>query len=150
MIREAIAIADHWHNTVAKQVRKYSGAPYTVHTKSVADIVARHGGTPHMIAAAHLHDTIEDTPLTLDGLSQELIDLGVSYADTDIIVSLVSDLTDVFVKADYPAFNRAQRKDMERDRQADMSDGAKIIKLADCIDNGVDILTSDPGFAKVY
>jgi (p)ppGpp synthase/HD superfamily hydrolase len=149
MIAEAKQIAAFWHGSIDHR-RKYSGLPYTVHTTNVADIVARHGGTPHQIAAAHLHDTIEDTPLTLEGLKQELIDRGVRYVDADIIVAYTSELTDVFDKASYPAYNRKDRKELERARQARMSDEAKAIKMADCIDNGVDILGSDPGFARVY
>ena len=36
----------------AEQTRKYTGEPYVVHTDEVAAIVAAHGGTPEMIAAA--------------------------------------------------------------------------------------------------
>ena len=150
MIAAAKSIANHWHNVVAKQVRKYSGLPYTVHTDSVAGIVARHGGNDHQIAAAHLHDTLEDTPLTTSQLFLELELFGIGRGDAAIIVKLVVELTDVYDKAHYPAFNRAQRKDLERARQASISDAAKAVKLADCIDNGRDIKVNDPGFAKVY
>ncbi len=150
MIETAKQIAHHWHNVVVGQKRKYTGAPYTVHTSAVADLVARFGGTPAMIAAAHLHDVVEDTPLTLDGLTSELAATGMGVTDAVLIVSYVGDLTDVFTKADFPAFNRRQRKDMERGRQANMADASKMIKMCDCLDNAKDILVNDPGFGKVF
>lgn len=150
MIEAAKKIAHHYHTVVAKQVRKYSGLPYTVHTSAVADIVARHGGSPIAIAAAHLHDTIEDTPLALAMLHDELLAHGVEESSAVLIGHYVSDLTDVFTKTDFPACNRRERKDMERNRQAAMSQGAKAIKMADCIDNAKDILINDPGFGKVF
>lgn len=62
-----------------EQTRKYTGKPYVVHTDEVAAIVAAHAGTPEMIAAAHLHDVIEDTPTTFDAIvaefGQEIADL---------------------------------------------------------------------------
>jgi (p)ppGpp synthase/HD superfamily hydrolase len=35
--------------------------PYTYHTQGVADLVSKYTDDPEIIAAAHLHDTIEDT-----------------------------------------------------------------------------------------
>ena len=46
------------------QKRKYSGDDYIVHPARVASIVTRHGGTDEMIAAAWLHDTVEDTDVS--------------------------------------------------------------------------------------
>lgn len=43
------------------QVRKVSGAPYFTHVESVASLVREYGGSDEMIAAAYLHDTLEDT-----------------------------------------------------------------------------------------
>ncbi|TYF68814.1 guanosine polyphosphate pyrophosphohydrolase, partial [Enterobacter hormaechei] len=43
------------------QKRKYTGEDYIHHPVAVAEIVRNHGGTDEMVAAAMLHDTIEDT-----------------------------------------------------------------------------------------
>lgn len=50
------------------QMRRGSEVPYVTHLVHVAHIVARHGGDEEMVAAALLHDVIEDTPVELDEL----------------------------------------------------------------------------------
>jgi guanosine-3',5'-bis(diphosphate) 3'-pyrophosphohydrolase len=42
--------------------------PYTAHPIAVANLVAAEGADPEVIAAALLHDTVEDTWVTLDEL----------------------------------------------------------------------------------
>src|SRR5690554_5665418 len=49
------------------QVRK-SGDPYITHPVAVATILADLGMTPSTLAAALLHDTVEDTEYSLDAL----------------------------------------------------------------------------------
>jgi hypothetical protein len=46
--------------------------------------------------------------------------------------------------------NRAVRKAMDRAHVARGPKEVQVIKLADMISNGKDILTNDPSFAKVY
>ena len=48
------------------QTRKYTNERYVEHCKRVAAIVEEVGGTDVMQAAALLHDTVEDTGVTLD------------------------------------------------------------------------------------
>ena len=57
------------------QRRKYTHAPYIVHPKAVADIVAGVTDDPAMIAAAWLHDVVEDTPITIAEV-EELVEVG--------------------------------------------------------------------------
>jgi GTP pyrophosphokinase len=62
------------HEVAAKahkgQVRK-TGDPYITHPTMVALMLAEYGLDQATIAAAFLHDTIEDTSLTLDDLTRE-------------------------------------------------------------------------------
>ena len=62
------------HDTAAQahqgQVRK-TGDPYITHPIAVAHMLAQYGLDADTIAAAFLHDTIEDTPLTLAQLEQD-------------------------------------------------------------------------------
>ncbi|VDZ55823.1 bifunctional (p)ppGpp synthetase II/ guanosine-3',5'-bis pyrophosphate 3'-pyrophosphohydrolase [Serratia odorifera] len=44
------------------QRRKYTNAPYIVHPQAVVEIVRSVPHTDEMLAAAWLHDTVEDTP----------------------------------------------------------------------------------------
>ena len=131
------------------QTRKYSrhlldvgrggtGEPYIVHPWVVAEIVKTVPHTPEMIAAAWLHDTVEDTSATVGDVEKEF---------GPIVASLVSDLTDISVPEDG---NRAKRKAIDRAHTAKASAQAKTIKLADLIHNSSDIVDNDPNFAKIY
>lgn len=128
------------HNAINHK-RKYTGEPYTNHLDTVADIVRKNGGTPYMIAAAYLHDTLENTKTT----AKELI-----YHFPIEVVALVIELTDVYTKAAFPHLNRAARKALENARLAKITSNAKTIKLADMEDNGKDISVNDPDFSRVY
>jgi len=120
------------------QRRKYSDQPYDVHLEAVARLVAAATEDAEMIAAAWLHDVVEDTPATLEDVQREF---GASVA------ALVRDLTDVSRPSDG---NRAARKEIDRRHLALASPRAKTIKLADLIDNCEDITRNDPRFARVF
>jgi (p)ppGpp synthase/HD superfamily hydrolase len=122
----------------AGQKRKYTGEDYIVHPIEVAKIVKSVAHTPQMVAAALLHDVVEDTDVSLEDIS---IKFGPDIAD------LVSDLTDVSKPEDG---NRATRKALDRAHTARASAAAKTIKLADLISNSRSIVEFDPHFAKVY
>lgn len=62
----------------------------------------------------------------------------------------MQELTDVYVKQDYPHLNRKARKEKEVQRLSQISNEAKTIKLADVIDNTRDIVDNDKGFARNY
>lgn len=120
-----------------EQKRKYTGEPYVVHCRAVAELVESVflGGAP--VNAALLHDTIEDTSVTAREIEWFF---GKEVAD------LVVELTDVPASAG----NRATRKQMDRDRLAKSSPEAASIKLADLIDNTKTIVPYDVNFAVVY
>jgi hypothetical protein len=118
--------------------RKYSLVPYDVHLKNVADIVASVTDDQEMIAAAWLHDVVEDTPASFLEIEKEF---GMGVAD------LVSEVTDVSRSSDG---NRATRKALDRAHLACASTRGKTIKLADLIDNCQDICRNDAVFAKTY
>ncbi|MEU4131055.1 HD domain-containing protein [Streptomyces wuyuanensis] len=60
---EAIAREAHAHQT------DKAGRPYTEHIRAVADGVRERGGTDEQIAAAWLHDAIEDDVLSREWLA---------------------------------------------------------------------------------
>lgn len=122
----------------AGQVRKYTAEPYIHHCEAVACMVAAASGDEAMVAAAWLHDTVEDTPTTVDELRARF---------GEDVAELVSWLTDVSRPEDG---NRAARKALDRAHIAQAPARAKAIKLADLIDNTSSIVDRDPGFAKVY
>ena len=67
MLRRAYELADQAH---AGQVRK-TGHPYITHPLAVAWHLAHYGLDAATIAAALLHDTVEDTDVTLEQLASE-------------------------------------------------------------------------------
>jgi (p)ppGpp synthase/HD superfamily hydrolase len=102
-----------------------------------------------VLAAALLHDVLEDTPVTRNELHAYLL-TEMSRADADKTIDLVVELTDVYVKKDYPKMNRRTRKGKEQDRMAVTSAEAQTIKYADIIDNCKEITKEDPDFANVF
>jgi len=130
------------------QLRKYTEEPYINHPIAVAKIVEEKGGSFEMIAAALLHDVLEDTHVSIEGLRQFLFEIVPSSAGK--ILQLVIELTDVYEKKNFPHLNRKQRKQLEAERLGRVSDAAKQIKVADIIDNTKSIQEHDPKFAKVF
>lgn len=133
----AFSIAAH---EAVGQKRKYTFEPYWHHCVEVAEIVQTSavGATSEMIAAAWLHDTVEDTAISIETIEDVF---GATVA------ALVSDLTDVSKPEDG---NRAARKEIDRNHTANASPEAKTIKLADLISNSRSIKERDPDFARVY
>ena len=131
----AMVFAMNAHNG---QFRKYTGEPYIVHCAGVVELVRKCVHTPEMVAAAWLHDTVEDCGVTLATIEEKF---GAKVA------ALVEQLTDVSKPSDG---NRAVRKAIDRAHTAKATWKAKTIKLADLIDNSRSIIERDPEFAKVY
>ncbi|MBF4162199.1 RelA/SpoT family protein [Nocardioides acrostichi] len=67
LLERAYTTAERLHET---QLRK-SGDPYITHPLAVTTILAGIGMTEPVLVAALLHDTVEDTPYTLDELTEE-------------------------------------------------------------------------------
>jgi (p)ppGpp synthase/HD superfamily hydrolase len=135
MILEACAFATQMH---AGQQRKYTDEPYMLHCLEVAKLVAGVGGSTEMIAAALLHDVVEDTSATIADVQQ--------LFGTDIAEG-VAWLTDVSVPTDG---NRVIRKAIDRDHIGKAPANMKTVKLADIISNTRSIVENGGGFAKVY
>jgi (p)ppGpp synthase/HD superfamily hydrolase len=138
VVRKAQVYAMAAHAAVG-QKRKYTGEPYIVHPAEVARIVAGvPGSTPDMVAAAWLHDVVEDTGCTFTDIHMAF---GIDIA------TLVGWLTDVSKPEDG---NRAHRKAQDRAHSAEAPAEAQTIKLADLISNSRSIVQHDPAFAKTY
>ena len=131
------------------QLRKYTDDPYIIHPVAVADMVKNAGGDENMVNAALLHDVLEDTSVTHAELRAFLFQNFVAVDASDIL-NLVVELTDVFIKKDFPDLNRKARKTLEANRLGNVSDRAKQIKLMDIEHNSKSIMEHDPKFAKVF
>lgn len=137
IVERARVFATAAHAAVG-QTRKYTGEPYVVHPIEVSELVASVNGTEAMVAAALLHDVLEDTEVTVDLLEEQF---GSKVAD------LVLWLTDISRPKDG---NRSARKALDRQHSAAAPAAAQTIKVADLISNTRSIVAHDPGFAKVY
>lgn len=137
IVEKARVFATAAHAAV-KQVRKYTFEPYINHPAAVVKLVKSVSHNDQMLAAAWLHDVIEDT-----GVDERTIinEFGRTIAE------LVWWLTDKSKKGDG---NRAVRKAIDRDHLAQAPPDAQTIKLADLIDNTKTIVARDLKLAKVY
>jgi (p)ppGpp synthase/HD superfamily hydrolase len=63
LIEKARSLAMKAHSG---QTRKLSPIPYFSHTEGVAQILCEAGLAPEVIAAGYLHDTVEDTDVTIE------------------------------------------------------------------------------------
>ncbi|HEU5223681.1 MAG TPA: bifunctional (p)ppGpp synthetase/guanosine-3',5'-bis(diphosphate) 3'-pyrophosphohydrolase [Candidatus Lumbricidophila sp.] len=120
LIEQAYAVAERAHRG---QVRK-SGEPYITHPVAVAQILADLGIGVRAVAAALLHDTVEDTSYTLDQLRS---DFG------DEIAMLVDGVT----KLDKVKYGDSTQAETVRKMIVAMSRDIRVlvIKLADRLHN---------------
>lgn len=136
LVERARRFAEQAHNAIDHR-RKYSGRPYTEHLERVAARVAGVTDDQAAIAAAWLHDVVEDTPATHGDVAREF---GPRVAE------LVHAMTDV----EKEHGNRAARKAADRTRLAQAPAAAHTVKLADVMDNAEDIAGNDPHFARIF
>ncbi|MFV2001137.1 MAG: bifunctional (p)ppGpp synthetase/guanosine-3',5'-bis(diphosphate) 3'-pyrophosphohydrolase [Acidimicrobiia bacterium] len=67
MLEDAYAVAQEQH----KGQKRATGDPYIVHPLAVTEILAGYGLDGASLAASMMHDTVEDTDLTLDGVEKQ-------------------------------------------------------------------------------
>ncbi|VAX13724.1 hypothetical protein MNBD_GAMMA24-1078 [hydrothermal vent metagenome] len=113
------------------QRRKDSAAsPYIIHPVTVANNLTQAGITdPEVIAAALLHDTLEDTQTT----PAELVEMF-----GERVASMVQELTD---DKDLP---KQERKRLQVEHAPHLSPGAALVKICDKIANVTDVTHSPP------
>lgn len=125
-------------HTASDQYRKFTNEPYWNHPAEVANLVSTVPHTDEMIAAAWLHDVVEDTSLTDEFISSEFGETVANY------VEWLTDLTS-------PEFgNRAFRKAHYRDLLASAPAEVQTIKVCDIISNTKNKEIIDANFARVY
>lgn len=112
----------------AGQMRKGGDVPYVNHVLEVAALVAEADGTRDEVIAAVLHDTVEDTDLTLEAI-------GAAYGTQ--VARLVEGLTDDPAWADLP---RPERKRRQAAHLPGAPGGVRRIKIADQCSNLHDIV----------
>jgi (p)ppGpp synthase/HD superfamily hydrolase len=123
----------------AGQVRKWTKAPYWNHLHDVAELVrVEADGTDEMVAAAYLHDVIEDTSTKYD---------EVAALFGDDVANMVLEVTN---PSRHEMGIRKVRVAIDRQYLAGASGYGQTIKLADLINNCSDVVDHDIKFAQVY
>jgi guanosine-3',5'-bis(diphosphate) 3'-pyrophosphohydrolase len=146
IIERVKMFADEAHGD---QMRRYAKERYIVHPIRVMEIVREYSQEIPLLAAALLHDVLEDTPTTADQL-RSFLDSVMNKDLADRTFLLVEELTDVYVKSAYPKMNRRTRRTREAERLAEVSADAHTVKYADIIDNVQDIPSVESDFALTY
>lgn len=100
--------------------RRGKGFPYIVHPMEAVSIVATITSDQEMLAAAALHDVVEDTPITLDQIRTEFGDRVARLVHTE---------------SDTPGGPWRQRKQGAIDRLAAAPRDAKIVAIGDKLSN---------------
>ncbi len=124
VIDKAFNIANEHH----KGQKRSSGEPFIIHPVAVAKIVFEYGMDYQSVAAAMLHDTVEDTDLTLDDVKNEF---------GDEIALLVDGLTKLGKVPHDIKDKEEQQAENVRKMLLAMSEDIRviIIKLADRLHN---------------
>ena len=129
LILKAAHFAAHKHRN--KRRKDEEKTPYINHPIAVAKIISEIGNIedPEILAAALLHDTIEDTETTVE----ELID---HFGKR--VCNLVQEVTDD------KTLPKLERKQRQIDHAKEISKDAALIKLGDKISNVTDITNTPP------
>ena len=104
----------------------------------VAQICSIFDCNAETIAAAYLHDILEDTNVT----EKEL-----RLVFPRRVIEIVKEVTDISELSDG---SRAKRKKIDREHLACASPDGQNLKYADLIDNARSIVKYDKNFARVY
>jgi len=129
LLLKALAFAAHKHRD---QRRKDPAAsPYINHPIALADVLVNEGGVTdvEVLCAALLHDTVEDTDTTHEELAN---------AFGSRIARIVAEVTDD------KTLPKAERKRLQVEHAARLSQEAKLVKLADKICNLRDVAERPP------
>jgi guanosine-3',5'-bis(diphosphate) 3'-pyrophosphohydrolase len=129
LLLRALAFAAHKHRDQRRKDAEAS--PYINHPIALAEVLTGEGGVTDLevLAAALLHDTIEDTATTLEELKENF---------GERIAGMVAEVTD---DKNLP---KAERKRLQVVHAAGISPGAKLVKLADKICNLRDVAGRPP------
>ena len=106
--------------------RRGKGFPYIVHPMEAMEIVATMTPDQELLAAAALHDTVEDTDVTVEQIREEF---------GERIASLVAAESDVMVEGVSEEHSWHARKKAAIDRLANASHDAKMVALGDKLSN---------------
>ena len=106
--------------------RRGKGFPYIVHPMEAMEIVTTITPDQELLAAAALHDTVEDTDMTIEDIRAEF---------GERIANLVAAESDVFIEGKSEEETWHARKQAAMDRLAAAPHDAKIVAMGDKLSN---------------
>lgn len=106
--------------------RRGKGFPYIVHPMEAVSIVATMTSDQELLAAAALHDTVEDTDVTVEVLRAEF---------GERVAALVAEESDVLIEGQSEQESWHVRKQVAIDRLSSASHDAKVVALGDKLSN---------------
>lgn len=129
LLLKALAFAAHKHRDQRRKDPEAS--PYINHPIALADVLVNEGGVTdvEVLCAALLHDTVEDTATTPEELA------GAFGARVARIVAEVTD---------DKTLSKSERKRLQVEHAGELSQEAKLVKLADKICNLRDVAERAP------
>jgi guanosine-3',5'-bis(diphosphate) 3'-pyrophosphohydrolase len=129
LILKAAEFAAHKHRDQRRKDAK--GSPYINHPIALATILVEEGGVTDatVIAAALLHDTVEDTETSIHELTGQF---GAAVA------GVVAEVTDT------AWLQKTARKQLQISKASKSSGRAKLVKIADKIANLRDMIGNPP------
>lgn len=123
LLDKAVTFAVKAH---ANTERRSKGFPYIVHPMEAVSIVATLTSDQELLAAAALHDVVEDTDITIEEIRKEF---------GDRVASLVSDESEERYEGIPEKDTWHKRKQNAIARLADASHDAKIVAIGDKLSN---------------
>lgn len=136
IVKKAKAFSKEKHKD---QIRKFEQKPYYIHPKRVAHIlyqfkVSRNIGK--LIAAAYLHDVVEDTDTSIEEIRENF---------GELVAEVVEELTTDDIKS-----TELGKKEYLVNKMLQMSSYALTLKLADRVDNVNKIQWTPDNFKDKY
>lgn len=135
MVKKAKEFAEKKH---AGQTRK-DGTPYFIHPTRVANTVQKNKKShvkKELVAAAYLHDTVEDCGVSIDEIKKEF---------GELVASLVNELT-----SDKDELIKQGKTKYLLEKMKRMSNWGLFLKLADRLDNIKDLRKASQQFRNKY
>ena len=123
LLDRAIVFAVRAHHNTE---RRGKGFPYIVHPMEAVEIVATITPDQELLAAAALHDTVEDTDVTVEMLRKEF---------GERVAQIVSDESDRFIEGLSEADSWVDRKKAAIEHLRTASRDAKIVAIGDKLSN---------------
>lgn len=138
-MKNIVAKAKLWATQAHEgQYRKFSGQPYVEHPKRVAQIILRYKDSAELdmlLAAALLHDTIEDS----------------STSEEDIFHEFGPDVLNIVAELTTPTtVTKSEKREYLAKKMTGMTSYALVIKLADRLDNCSDLRHATKQFRSSY